>query len=216
MPNITQSAYRLANTCFRQTVNVSFHVERRNPSFFSQLFCVRNASERLCINVHDRSSHVNLRKVYQDIDNAIYRSGQYKPEWVCQETVNVLSAEVNNVIDLCRKKYHVNFTENQKRRVFDNISSRLGGVIHLDPKCTQSSIDRAVTNSSYVSRKIDILVGNRSRSPCEMAQISDQVKNKLVGLVFENKFDGVNLEQVRVDAMKYALREFINSNSRSN
>lgn len=127
MPNITQSAYRLVNTCFRQTVNVSFHVERRNPSFFSQLFGVRNVSERLCINVQDRSSHVNLRKVYQDIDSVISRSWQYKSKWVCDDTVNVLSAEVNDVIELCCDKYHVNLTENQKRRVFDNISSRLGG-----------------------------------------------------------------------------------------
>lgn len=200
--SIGQSTCRMvSNPCIRTAAaEISFKQERNSGGILSRLFGVRR--ESLSIQVNNRSADINLTKVNKEIDKAILRSGVYKPSWFCQETITHLSSEVNKTIDRTCHQQATNISNTQKNRVFFHLSVKLGNGVKLDPRCTQSSIGHILRNSSYITNKFENLVSSRDMSSCEKNEIKNILTSKLTDLVFENKFGGVSVEQVRRDAAR--------------
>lgn len=202
---ITSSAYRTANGCIRSVQNVSFHVETHRNGFLRRFFGARNISERLHVNVREKNISIDLHKINENLDKAISKSGVYKPAWFCEETKSNISSTINKVIDRSCQEYNIGLSKNQKNRVFDNLARRLGGVIKLDPKCTQSSINQIINNDKYVSHKLDKLLSSKDITSGDKQKIKNIVKDRLTDLVFERKFDGVSLEHIREDTRREVL-----------
>ena len=199
--SIGQSTCRMVNNpCIRVAAEISFKQERNSGGILSRLFGVRR--ESLSVQVNSRSVSINLTKVNKEVDKAILCSGVYKPSWLCQETVTHLSAEVNKTIDRACLQQAKDISSAQKNRVFSRISVKLGNGIQLDSRCTQSSIGHMLRNSTYVSHKIDRLVSSGDMNGREKNEIKNIVTSKLTDIVFEEKFGGVSVEQLRKDAAR--------------
>ncbi|MEQ5075795.1 hypothetical protein ABN197_17845 [Providencia alcalifaciens] len=198
---IGQSACRMVNNpCIRAAAEISFKQERNSGGILGRLFGVRRDS--LSVQVNNRITNINLTKVNKEVDKAILCSGVYKPSWVCQETVTHLSAEVNKTIDRTCFQQAKDIGNAQKNRIFAHLSVKLGNGIQLDSRCTQSSIGHILRNSAYVSHKLENLVSSRDMNGREKNEIKNIVTSKLTDIVFENKFGGVSVEQLRKDAAR--------------
>ncbi len=199
--SIGQSTCRMVNNpCIRAAAEISFKQERNSGGMLDRLFGVRR--ESLSVQVNNRITCISLTKVNKEVDKAILRSGVYKPSWVCQETVTHLSAEVNKTIDRICHQQAKNISNIQKDRIFAHLSNRLGSGVKLDSRCTQSSIGHILRNNSYVTNKLENLVSSRDMSSHEKNEIKNIVTSKLTDIVFEDKFGGVSVEQLRKDATR--------------
>ncbi len=199
-------AARTATLGIRNVLDVSFKYETSSSGVFSRLFGMRNDS--LSVQVNRSHSSININKVNKEIDRAIRHAHVHKPAWLCQETQNLLSAEINKTIDQVCLQQGRSLTNAQKNRVFGNISDKLGCGVKLDPRCTQSSIGQILSNSSYVSRKIDDLVSHSDLNRREKNEVKNIVTSKLTSIIFENKFGGVSLDVLRADAMRSVCNQF--------
>ncbi|BBG61944.1 hypothetical protein [Providencia rustigianii] len=193
-------AARTATLGIRNVVDVSFKYETSSNGFFSRLFGVRN--DLLSVQVNRNCSSINVNKVNKEIDRAIRNAHVHKPAWLCQETQQLLSAEINKIIDQVCLQQGRSLTSVQKNRVFGNISDKLGCGVKLDPRCTQSSISQMLNNSSYVSRKLDDLVSHSDLNRREKNEVKNIVTSQLTSVIFEHKFGGVSLDVLRADAMR--------------
>ncbi|HHE6471145.1 TPA: hypothetical protein ACPFI9_003818 [Providencia rettgeri] len=185
---------------------VSFNIEKRSVGFFNKLLGVRN--ECLSVRIGNNESLIDLKKVYKEVDCAIKHFGgqENKGGWLCQETSSYLSSEINRTIDGSCLKNNVSITQNQKNRIFKKLFESLGGVVRLDPRCTQSSINHMMQNSRYVTGKIDKLALHENMKLHDSCQLQNKVKYQLTDIIFEKKFGGVNAEQLRHETR----REFQN------
>ncbi|HHR5845543.1 TPA: hypothetical protein ACS7Y7_003776 [Providencia alcalifaciens] len=199
--SIGQSTCRMVNNpCIRAAAEISFKQERNSGGILSRLFGVRR--EMLSVQVNNRNVNINITKVNKEVDKAILHSGVHKPSWFCQETVTHLSAEVNKTIDRTCHQQAKNISNIQKERIFAHLSNRLASGVKLDSRCTQSSIGHILRNSSYVTHKLENLVSSRDMSSHEKNEIKNIVTSKLTDIVFEDKFGGVSVEQLRKDATR--------------
>lgn len=57
---------------------------------------------------------VNYRKVSSEIHRLVLKSNKNEKEWLEQEKINLLSSEINKMIDKACVKYNINISENEK------------------------------------------------------------------------------------------------------
>lgn len=198
---IRQSA-GMSTLSMRAVSGLSIKHEVGSRGGFSRLLGARN--ESLSVQLKQQSVSINLSKVSHEIDKAIRHSHVHKPAWFCQETISLLSAEVNKVIDSTCLKQGKTISNSQRNRIFDHLSAQLGSGIKLDPRCTQSSLVQMLSNSPYVSRKLDVLVSNSDLNCNEKNEVKNIVRNKLTSVIFENKFGGGSLDVLRSEAARAA------------
>ncbi|QQG28495.1 hypothetical protein JFY74_21080 [Pectobacterium carotovorum] len=179
------------NICTRSVENVGFQYFKKQGVIDKYIGGVAND----CIEVSFKNnfSIIKNKTLFSLIDKALFNTN--KNEWFKDETISLLSSEVNRVIDVACDKYNFSINKEERGRIFNKISSGLG-VIKLDPVCTQSSIMNILNNNKYISNKIECLY-DKNQSSNEKNNLKNIVNHKLTDIVFMRKFGGIDMDTLR-------------------
>lgn len=184
------SSFLVKKICSRKISNLEVRSEKKY-GFIGNLLKIKN--EVITFTFNGRKERFESKEIYSAIDKAL--KGSRKTEWFKEETISILSSEVNKTIDAACKQQG-NIINNRKRDdIFRKISSSLGAV-KLDPKCSQSSISQILYNNKSLSERIERLSAF-SQSLDEKNKLKNIVNSRLTDQVFMRKFGGIDLNLLR-------------------
>lgn len=178
--------------CDRPFNNLSIYHENKN-GLLNKIFNVKN--EGVVFSFNNKKVSFNCRHLFSVVDNAL--DGQSKNKWFIEETRSLLSSEINKVIDCAGRKYGKILNENDKKKIFDKMSSGIS--LELDPRCTQSSISQILINNKTLLARIESLYLS-SQSCDEKNKLKNLINSELTNVIFMRKFGGVDLEILRRQA----------------
>lgn len=180
--------------CSRSVNDVSVRYEKKY-GFIGRIFNVGN--ENITFSSKGGKASFKSKELFSIVDKAVksVKGGNNKPEWFKQETINILSSEINKVIDAACRQYGNVISEREKSNIFHKLSSGLGE-INLDQRCTQSSISHALYNNKSLSDKVEGLY-MPSQPAIEKNKLRHLVNSKLTDVIFMRKFGGIDLNLLR-------------------
>lgn len=183
----------------RGVCGLGFSITNKN-NIFGKLLRVKNR----CVNVsfQGRSTDIKIDIIKSEVTKAVLNQNKKKDgEWLVQETVNLLSSEVNKVIDKACIRHEITIRNKEKEAIFQKITSGLGNSVVLNPKCAQSSIWQTIHGSKYVSNKVESLYYNKL-SRVDRNALRSEINTRLTELVFEEGFGGISLSVLRKNAAR--------------
>lgn len=184
------SSFLVKNICSRKISNLEVRSEKKY-GFIGNLLKIKN--EVITFTFNGRKERFESKEIYSAIDKAL--KGSRKTEWFKEETISILSSEVNKTIDAACKQQGNIINNRQRDDIFRKISSSLGAV-KLDPKCSQSSISQILYNNKSLSERIERLSAF-SQSLDEKNKLKNIVNSRLTDQVFMRKFGGIDLNLLR-------------------
>lgn len=198
--DISRASSFLVKKICQKSISVDI-VHEKKFGLIGKLLNIRN--EVITFSFNGQKAKAETKSLFSLIDRAI--EGSKKTEWFKEETVTLLSSEVNKVIDAASEKYGKVINEKDKKNIFHKISSEFSP-LKLDPRCTQSSISQILYNSNYLSERMEKL-SVFSQSHDEKNKLRNMVNSKLTDLIFMKKFGGIDLNLLRQKtAEEVALR----------
>jgi len=201
------SSYLVKKICSRKIENLGIEFAQKN-GFIGNLLNIKN--EVITFSFNGKKETFKSKDIYSVIDKAL--KGSRKTEWLKEETMKILSSEVNKTIDAACKELGYIINNKQKNDIFCKISSGIGK-IKLDPKCTQSSISQILYNNKSVSERIERLSAF-SQSRDEKNELTNTLNSVLTNRVFMKKFGGIDLNQLRentAEAMVFLVKSAHNN-----
>lgn len=142
---------------------------------------------------------VNYRKISAEIDKVVSKNNEDKKQWLSQETINLLSSEINKLIDKACIKYNVNINDNEKKDIFKKVSANLEIKEELNIKCAQSSIWQTIDGSGYMIGKINQLY-NDEMTREDKNKLKAFFNSELTALIYFDKYKGIDLRQLKEKA----------------
>ncbi|MBN3261772.1 hypothetical protein [Pectobacterium brasiliense] len=184
--------------CSREIKDLAFtYVKKSLIGFFTKGV----ANEYINISFKDKTVSIKKGNLFSSIDKAVSTAGvNKKNEWFKEETINLLSCEINRIIDVSCKKNKFQIKEKDRSDIFNKISSGLG-ILKLDSKCTQSSIIQILNNDKNILNKIERLF-HKEMPLSEQCQLRNRINDKLVNVIFMEKFGAIDLDILRYNTAK--------------
>lgn len=187
---VKQMSFFVKNTCDTKLFNMEI-CSGRKYGIAGKILKVKN--EFISFSIGGKKEVFETKKILSVVDSALKENR--KTEWLKEETINILSSEVNKTIDAACEIHGIIISSEEKNNIFRKISVGLGP-IKLDPKCTQSSISQILYNNKTLSEKINRLsVSLQSRE--EQNKLSNIINTRLTDQVFMKKFGGIDLNILR-------------------
>lgn len=194
--NISKTSSFLVKNIFMKNISKVEVCHKQKFGLIGKLLNVKN--KVITFSLNGKEASFESENIFSLVEKAL--KGSNKTEWFKEETVSILSSEVNKVIDAACEKYGKSIDKKEKESIFRKISSDITP-IKLDPKCTQSSISHIIYNSEHFIKQTENL-SFFSQSLDEKNKLRNMVNSRLTDLVFIKKFGGIDLNLLRQKTAK--------------